>query len=86
MSIKEGIIESEGVVTALLRDVHFKVKLDNGHELIAHTSGRIRRSKIRILVGDRVLVEISTIYSRKEDIKNGRIVRRLKNVSEKQPQ
>ncbi|GHM58892.1 MAG: translation initiation factor IF-1 [Candidatus Mesenet longicola] len=81
---KKGLIEIEGIVTAALPDANFKVKLSNGHELTVFLANRMRQSsqrKINISVGDRVLVEISTACSNIKDIK-GRIVRRLKNVSE----
>lgn len=73
------LFEVEGVVTALLPAAEFRVKLDNEHEIICHVSGKVRRSKIRIVIGDRVLVEMS-IYDR--NAKKGRITRRLKNISE----
>ncbi|WCR53136.1 MAG: Translation initiation factor IF-1 [Wolbachia endosymbiont of Ctenocephalides orientis wCori] len=74
-----AIFEVEGAVTALLPAAEFRVKLDNEHEIICHVSGRVRRSKIRIIIGDRVLVEMS-IYDR--NAKKGRIIRRLKGTSE----
>ncbi|QOD38753.1 translation initiation factor IF-1 [Candidatus Wolbachia massiliensis] len=74
------IFEVEGVVTALLPAAEFRVKLDNEHEIICHVSGKVRRSKIRIVIGDRVLVEMS-IYDR--NAKKGRIIRRLKGTSER---
>ncbi|MCM1001062.1 MAG: translation initiation factor IF-1 [Wolbachia sp.] len=74
------IFEVEGVVTALLPAAEFRVKLDNEHEIICHVSGKVRRSKIRIVIGDRVLVEMS-IYDR--NAKKGRIIRRLKGTSDR---
>ncbi|CCF78302.1 translation initiation factor IF-1 [Wolbachia endosymbiont of Onchocerca gibsoni] len=74
------IFEVEGIVTVLLPAAEFRVKLDNEHEIICHVSGRVRRSKIRIVIGDRVLVEMS-IYDR--NAKKGRIIRRLKGISER---
>ncbi|UWI83413.1 translation initiation factor IF-1 [Wolbachia endosymbiont of Howardula sp.] len=74
------IFELTGIVDALLPAAEFKVKLDNEHEIICHVSGKVRRSKIRIIIGDRVLVEIS-IYDR--NAKKGRIIRRLKGTSER---
>lgn len=74
------IFEVEGVVTALLPVAEFRVKLDNEHEVICHVSGKVRRSKIRIIIGDRVLVEMS-IYDR--NAKKGRIIRRLKGTSDR---
>lgn len=82
--LKKGLIEIEGIVTAALPDANFKVKLNNGHELTVFLANRMRQSlqrKINISVGDRVLVEISTACSSIKDIK-GRIVKRLRNVSE----
>lgn len=69
------LFEVEGAVTALLPAAEFRVKLDNEHGIICHVSGRVRRSKIRIIIGDRVLVEMS-IYDR--SARKGRIIKRLK--------
>lgn len=69
------ILTMEGVVTALLPATEFRVKLDNEREIICHVSGRVKRSKIRIIIGDRVSVEIS-VYDR--NAKKGRIIKRLK--------
>lgn len=77
---QNSVFEVEGVVTALLPATEFRVKLDNNHEIICHVSGRVRRSKIRIIVGDRVLIEMS-IYDR--NARKGRIIRRLKVTSDK---
>jgi translation initiation factor IF-1 len=70
---KEELIEFEGVITELLPNAMFRVKLDNGHEIIAHTSGKIRKNRIRILVADRVTLEM-TPY----DLSKGRIITRHK--------
>ncbi|MBT5434244.1 MAG: translation initiation factor IF-1 [Alphaproteobacteria bacterium] len=56
---KEDLIEAEGVVTEVLPDAHFRVGLDNGHEVMAYTSGRMRKARIRVLTGDRVTVEMT---------------------------
>ena len=56
---KQDVIEIEGLVTDTLPNAQFKVKLENGHEILAHVSGKIRMHYIRILPGDRVMVEIS---------------------------
>ena len=56
---KEDLIETEGVVTEVLPDAHFRVELDNGHEVMAYTSGRMRKARIRVLTGDRVTVEMT---------------------------
>lgn len=65
---KEDLIEFDGVVIELLPDARFRVKLDNGHETLAYTSGRMKKSRIRVLAGDRVTVEM-TPY----DLTKGRI-------------
>ena len=56
---KQDVIEIEGTVVDTLPNTQFKVKLVNGHEILAHVSGKIRMHYIRILPGDRVTVEIS---------------------------
>ena len=71
---KEDAIEFQGVVSELLPNAMFKVKLDNKHEVIAHTSGKMRKNRIRVLAGDRVTVEM-TPY----DLTKGRITFRSKN-------
>ncbi|MAV82938.1 MAG: translation initiation factor IF-1 [Pelagibacteraceae bacterium] len=71
---KEDAIEFQGVVSELLPNAMFKVKLDNEHEVIAHTSGKMRKNRIRVLAGDRVTVEM-TPY----DLTKGRITFRSKN-------
>jgi len=65
-------IRKEGVVTESLRNAMFRIKIDSGEEVLAHLSGKLRLNKIKILVGDRVTVEISPY-----DPKRGRIVYRL---------
>ena len=70
---KEDGILMEGEVVEPLPNAMFKVKLDNGHEILAHSSGRMRMNRIRILTGDRVQVEI-TPY----DLTRGRITYRYK--------
>ena len=72
------IIEMEGVVTQCLSNGMFRVKLENGFLVLAHVSGKIRRNYIRILLGDRVAVELSPY-----DLSRGRITYRLKTVKEK---
>jgi len=72
------IIEMEGVVTQCLSNGMFRVKLENGFLVLAHVSGKIRRNYIRILLGDRVAVELSPY-----DLSRGRITYRLKIVKEK---
>jgi translation initiation factor IF-1 len=70
---KEDAIVLEGTVVEPLPNAMFKVKLENGHEVLAHSSGRMRMNRIRILTGDRVQVEI-TPY----DLTRGRITYRYK--------
>ena len=70
---KQDVIEISGVVTDTLPNVLFKVKLENGHEILAHVSGKIRMHYIRILPGDRVTVEISPY-----DLTRGRLTFRHK--------
>ncbi|MEM7799998.1 MAG: translation initiation factor IF-1 [Chloroflexota bacterium] len=71
---KEEKIEVEGVVVEALPNTQFKVKLDNDHEVLAYLSGRMRRYYIRILLGDRVRVEMSPY-----DLSRGRITYRYKS-------
>jgi translation initiation factor IF-1 len=68
---KDHHFKLEGSVTQVLPNAQFKVKLDNGHELIAYIGGKMRKFEIRIIMGDRVDVEISPY-----DLSKGRIVRR----------
>ncbi len=70
---KEELLEFEGMVTELLPNATFRVRLDNNHEIIAHTAGKMRKNRIRVLAGDRVLVEM-TPY----DLSKGRITYRFK--------
>jgi len=65
---KEELLEFEGNVEEALPDGRFRVKLDNGHEIIAYTAGRMKRNRIRAIAGDRVKVEM-TPY----DLEKGRI-------------
>jgi translation initiation factor IF-1 len=67
-------LEFTGVVLELLPNAMFKVKLENDHEVLAHTSGKLRKNRIRVLVGDKVDVEM-TPY----DLTKGRIVYRHKD-------
>ncbi len=71
---KEDLIEFEGVVTDVLPDARFRVKLENGHEIIAYTAGRMKKYRIRTLVGDRVTVEMSPY-----DLTKGRVIYRHKD-------
>ncbi|HAA55785.1 MAG TPA: translation initiation factor IF-1 [Myxococcales bacterium] len=70
---KEEAIEMEGIVEEALPNAMFRVKLDNGHTMLAHISGRMRKFFIRILPGDRVTVELSPY-----DLNRGRITYRSK--------
>ena len=70
---KEGSIEFQGIVLELLPNAMFKVKLDNDHEILAHSSGKMRKNRIRVLAGDKVTVEM-TPY----DLTKGRIIFRWK--------
>lgn len=65
---KEELLEMQGCVTEVLPDSRFRVGLENGHELIAYTSGKMRQHRIRILAGDKVSVEMSPY-----DFSKGRI-------------
>ena len=56
---KEELLEFPGVVTELLPNATFKVKLENDHEIIAHTAGKMRKNRIRVLAGDQVTVEMT---------------------------
>lgn len=71
---KEDIIEVEGIVSDVLPNAMFKVKLENGHEVLAHISGKLRQNYIKILQGDKVTLEISPY-----DLNRGRITWRGKN-------
>ena len=75
---KEEAIEMEGVVIENLPNTHFRVKLDNEHIVLAHISGRMRKNYIRILMGDRVTVQL-TPY----DLTKGRIIFRNKDGNKK---
>jgi translation initiation factor IF-1 len=70
---KEEVMEFSGTVTDLLPNAMFRVKLDNDHEILAHTAGKMRKHRIRVLAGDRVNVEM-TPY----DLTKGRITFRFK--------
>ena len=70
---KEEKIYMEGTVVEALPNTQFRVELDNGHEVLAYLSGKMRRYYIRVLLGDRVRVELSAY-----DLSRGRIVYRYK--------
>lgn len=73
MSKNKDVIEVEGKVVEPLPNAMFRVELENGHKVLAHVSGKIRMNFIRILPGDRVLVELSPY-----DLTRGRITYRYK--------
>ena len=69
---KSDFLEFKGKVTELLPNAMFRVKLENDHEILAHTAGKLRKNRIRVLTGDNVLVEV-TPY----DLTKGRIIFRF---------
>jgi len=76
---KEDKIEMEGTVIEALPGTQFRVELDNGHQILAYLSGKMRKYYIRILLGDRVRVELSPY-----DLTRGRIVYRYKRSPQQQ--
>lgn len=70
---KEELLEMRGTIRELLPNAMFRVELENGHEVLGHTAGKMRKNRIRVLVGDEVLVEL-TPY----DLTKGRITYRFK--------
>ena len=66
---KQDFLEFKGKVTELLPNAMFRVKLENDHEVLAHTAGKLKKNRIRVLTGDNVLVEV-TPY----DLTKGRII------------
>ncbi|MBP9211467.1 MAG: translation initiation factor IF-1 [Bacteroidota bacterium] len=70
---KQDAIKIDGVISDTLPNASFRVKLDNGHEILAHISGKMRMHYIKILVGDKVTVELSPY-----DLTKGRITYRYK--------
>jgi translation initiation factor IF-1 len=72
---KEDLLEFQGEITEVLPDSRYKVVLDNGHETLAYSSGKIKKNRIRILQGDRVTVEM-TPY----DLTKSRITYRHKAI------
>ena len=70
---KEDVIEIEGTVVEALPNTNFKVELENGHQILAHISGKLRMNYIKILPGDKVKVELSPY-----DLSRGRITWRAK--------
>lgn len=80
MAKSQDKIEVEGTVIEALPDTQFKVRLENGHEILAYLSGKMRKYYIRILLGDRVRVEMSPY-----DLTRGRIVYRYKKGQRRAP-
>lgn len=74
MAKNNDMIVMEGVVNESLPNASFRVELDNGHEVLAHISGKMRRHRIRVLPGDRVQVELSPY-----DLSRGRLTFRYKS-------
>ncbi|KKU42879.1 MAG: Translation initiation factor IF-1 [Berkelbacteria bacterium GW2011_GWA2_46_7] len=72
MSEKEGVIALDGLVLEALPNTQYRVALDNGQNVLGYISGRMRKHRIRILPGDRVIVELSPY-----DLTKGRITKRL---------
>ena len=70
---KEDVIQFQGTITEVLPNAMFRVQLENGHVILAHTSGRMRKNRIRVLMGDQVTIEM-TPY----DLTKGRITFRQK--------
>ena len=70
---KDDILEFQGKIIELLPSATFRVELENGHRIIAYTSGKMRKNRIRVLIGDSVTVEM-TPY----DLTKGRVVKRHK--------
>jgi translation initiation factor IF-1 len=77
---KEEMLEFDGTVTEVLPDGNFRVKLDNDHEVLAYTAGKMRKFRIRTGVGDRVIVEMSPY-----DLQRGRISFRHRGESAPPP-
>lgn len=73
MSEKEDLMTFDGIVQEILPNAMFRVKLDNGHTILGHSSGKMRKNRIRVLEGDKVSVEM-TPY----DLTKGRIIFRYK--------
>jgi translation initiation factor IF-1 len=71
---KEDLMEFEGLITEILPDARYRVQLDNGHQLVAYTAGRMKRNRIKTLAGDRVTVEVSPY-----DLEKGRLIFRHKD-------
>lgn len=75
---KEELIKMEGIVDEILPDCRFRVTLNNGHQLIAYTSGKMKKNHIRILAGDKISLEVSPY-----DLNKGRIT--FRHIEKQQP-
>jgi translation initiation factor IF-1 len=73
MMAKEELLEFAGTVIELLPNATFRIELENGHQIIGHTAGKMRKNRIRVLAGDKVLVEMSPY-----DLTKGRVTYRFK--------
>ena len=73
---KEELITFEGLVTEILPDARYRVQLDNGHEVIAYTAGKMKKNRIKTLAGDRVTVEMSPY-----DLEKGRLILRHREAA-----
>jgi translation initiation factor IF-1 len=72
---KEELITFEGLVTEILPDARYRVQLDNGHEVVAYTAGKMKKNRIKTLAGDRVTIEMSPY-----DLEKGRLIFRHKDA------
>jgi translation initiation factor IF-1 len=71
---KEELLQFEGLVIEILPDTRYRVQLDNGHELVVYTAGKMKKNRIKTLAGDRVTVEVSPY-----DLEKGRLIFRHKD-------
>ncbi|HEY1361045.1 MAG TPA: translation initiation factor IF-1 [Xanthobacteraceae bacterium] len=71
---KEELIQLEGLVTEILPDARYRVRLDSGRDVIAYTAGKMKKSRIKTLAGDRVTIEMSPY-----DLEKGRLIFRHKD-------
>lgn len=71
---KEELLQFDGLVVEILPDARYRVQLENGHEIVAYTAGKMKKNRIKTLAGDRVTVEMSPY-----DIEKGRLVYRHKD-------
>ena len=77
---KEELLEFEGVVTEILPEARYRVRLSNDHEIIAYTAGRMKKNRIRTLAGDRVTVEVSPY-----DLGKGRLIFVIRTTMRRPP-